>query len=123
MDKKLKSAWVKDLRSDRRNQTQKRLRNNDNGRCCLGVLCEVSKLGMWKRNDEGVFDYVTKDGEPIWNSAESIAAPKFRKYFGLVPEQADTLTSLNDIGDYNITTGAVTKFTFKKIADWIEKNI
>lgn len=43
-----RKAWVKALRSGKYKQTKGRLRSvDDGGMCCLGVGCDISKLGKW----------------------------------------------------------------------------
>lgn len=50
MDKKIKTAWVKALRSGKYKQANSVLYNGK-GYCCLGVLCRV--VGAKVTNDDG----------------------------------------------------------------------
>ena len=40
--------WIEALESGRYEQARFALRQEAGGYCCLGVLCDVSKLGTWK---------------------------------------------------------------------------
>lgn len=41
MNKDIKRAWVKALRSGKYKQGRKQLRNGNDEMCCLGVLCNL----------------------------------------------------------------------------------
>ena len=62
MDPALKAEWVEALRSGEYTQGTGRLRNDEGGRCCLGVLCDIAAakgLGYWvQKEGDG--------GAPIW---------------------------------------------------------
>jgi hypothetical protein len=51
MDKELKEKWVKALRSGEYKQGTGVLKSLDGEYCCLGVLCEVGKLGAWEQTN------------------------------------------------------------------------
>ena len=55
MDQTVKAEWVAALRDPARTQCTNLLKNED-AMCCLGVLCDISKIGHW---DEDV--YVTPE--------------------------------------------------------------
>ena len=62
MNPEIKKQWVEALRSGEYKQTQQKLRD-DNGFCCLGVLCDLhakAGLGHW---DENSWYYKCKDSE------------------------------------------------------------
>lgn len=46
MKKEIADKWVEALRSGRYKQCKSWLRDND-GFCCLGVLCDISKMSAW----------------------------------------------------------------------------
>ena len=52
MKKNIAMRWIKALRSGKYKQARSALRNKKVGYCCLGVLCEISKLGKFNRYDE-----------------------------------------------------------------------
>lgn len=61
MDPALKAEWVGALRSGEYTQGTGRLRNDEGGRCCLGVLCDIAAakgLGYWVQKES--------EGAPIW---------------------------------------------------------
>lgn len=115
--KQLTKAWIKALRSGKFNQTKGALENQE-GQCCLGVLCRISmdqfNLKAFK-NDE-VIDFVL-GGSPYGGTLP----PKMAKYLRLhglanPKENSDdfetVLIDMNDEGE-----------SFKTIANYIEKNI
>lgn len=57
MNPEVKAKWVAALRSGRYQQIEGQLTNGAAGFCCLGVLCDISRLGRWCE-DEG--DQATK---------------------------------------------------------------
>lgn len=50
-----RKAWVEALRSGKYQQTKSMLYDGD-GFCCLGVACDISKLGDWELADESDVD-------------------------------------------------------------------
>jgi len=113
MKQKIAEKWVKALRSGKYKQTKHSLKD-DNGYCCLGVLCEISGMGEFKKREELLknkfYQYITEtetDGVVLpalvmsWSGIQSVDGD-FRD---------ENLTAMNDCG-----------FSFKKIADIIEKN-
>jgi hypothetical protein len=60
MDAEVKQKWVSALRSGEYPQTKRSLRN-DEGFCCLGVLCDVMG-GRWKTDGEVVVNGRTQAG-------------------------------------------------------------
>lgn len=56
MNSEVRDKWVEALRSGRYAQGQAQLRRQDDY-CCLGVLCDLSGLGSWKRvGDNGYYE-------------------------------------------------------------------
>lgn len=49
MNKEIKEQWLKALRSGEYKQTTHTLRDED-GYCCLGVLCDIMAPGEWIAN-------------------------------------------------------------------------
>lgn len=98
--------WIAALRSGKYKQTRKVLRDNE-GFCCLGVLCDLSrKDGGPKWNEGGWGDYIFKDeieGLPVIMS----------KFMQISREEETTLMRMNDDDEAS----------FKEIADYIEKEL
>ena len=109
MNPKLKARWVEALRSGDYKQGTKFLRTNEGTYCCLGVLNMVDK--DCPINDRG-------------NSY-----PVQRETKGLTTEVEDILVHANDKGKNSpkkMSKYGFTKFksfTFKGIANWIERNL
>lgn len=103
MNKVYKKKWLKALRSGKYRQTLQgclvNKKTSINGKetitgyCCLGVLCDVTDTKQ-KRQES----YLTKQSLSKFGFSDSIQ----RK-----------LASMNDGGHYN----------FRRIADWISKNL
>lgn len=102
MDKKAKAKWIKALRSGKFKQTTGKLYRKEpphswcepSGYCCLGVLKE------------------TVTGKNPGTRAERLDRP-LRVRLGITSTQEKDLIAMND--DH--------KFSFRRIATWIEKNL
>jgi hypothetical protein len=90
--------WVKALRSGKYKQARYRLRR-DNKYCCLGVACDISKLGKW-------------DGT-IYLDSYLYLPRKVQKWLGLRSSGGEYYTN-------NLTSFNDNNWSFKKIADIIE---
>ena len=113
MKKSVADKWVKALRSGKYKQGRFALRNGQNEFCCLGVLCDISKLSQWDKNanySNYLYDKFELDLLP----------PLVRGWAGMKTHEGvlgdlfcgrDRLTGLNDAG-----------VPFEQIADFIEKN-
>jgi hypothetical protein len=101
MNKQLKSAWIKALRSRKFKQTNSELQAG-NKYCCLGVLCRVAqKKGLEVFEEDGELEGGSLEDQP-----DEIASL-------LDAEHQSTLISMNDdLGR-----------KFYEIARWIEKNV
>lgn len=115
MPKKLKSKWLKALRSGEYKQTPETLCDGDYGFCCLGVLEHIVLDGEVEVQKDG--DFHEQPTKQFWKYAgiQLDADATHRKYKD-IDDQVETLISMNDgtFGD---------KKTFKQIAVWIDKNI
>jgi hypothetical protein len=101
MDKTLKRAWLKALRSGEYKQGLSWL-HHDGHYCCLGVLCDVAeKLGAFAviRRDNGTILGCSNLAQPGLNEALSDA-------------KQSKVASMNDHCK-----------PFHEIADWISKNV
>lgn len=99
-----RAKWCEALRSDRFEQAYGRLRDSGNGRCCLGVACEV--LGaIW-----------TRDGIAIYgdDSDDAYLPVPLAERLGLSKVEQESLTIRNDGGGEHLP------HTLRKIADYIE---
>lgn len=110
LDRKVKSKWVRALRSGKYRRAKYQLKDQG-AYCCLGVLCEVLK-------------------QPYGEDQAALGVG-FRKRIGLTSEAESALVGLND-GDWATTEterfGKPPKgygsngASFKVIADWIIKH-
>lgn len=112
MKKRVKTKWLKALRSGEYKQTTGALCHND-AFCCLGVLCDVAaKNGVAVR-------VVKPQSLVMYDEALSVLPASVREWAGLddgigafhIKDGSDmTLIELNDSGK-----------TFKQIANYIER--
>lgn len=114
MDKKLKRAWVKALRSGTRRQGRMLLkRRRDIGErteyCCLGVLCAVMGA-KWKGGGGPVLEGARLDE----NGDNGKLNRKALKLVGLRGRDQEKLIDMNDSSPMT---------SFKKIADYIEEKL
>lgn len=106
MNPKAKAQWIAKLRSGEYTQGTGSLRDSGNKYCCLGVLCEVA-----------VEDGLIPEGTLIENG----------EYYGY-DEHASFLptsvASVYNVGETHelIRLNDQEKWSFEKIADYIEKN-
>jgi hypothetical protein len=116
MKEEVKDLWVAALRSGKYPQTTHQLRNRK-GMCCMGVLCEISGLGLWASTESLDFGYIPYDG----SAGSKINLPEVvRRWAGLTFRGGGfknnsslnvSLTSRNDDG-----------CPFEEIATIIEAN-
>ena len=116
MNEDIKVRWTARLRSGQDEQTKSVLRNLDDGKCCLGVLCEIAvedgviEAPYWAEHRDG---YAYGSGD----EADAVATlPRsVWEWAGLpdanpdAPRTGVTLAALNDKG-----------FTFAQLADLID---
>jgi hypothetical protein len=106
MDRKIKTKWLKALRSGKYKQTKNVLRKARGGFCCLGVLCDIVKPDGWYKDQDKVWGFqgseCTYDFPPTSILAET----------GLPTELGSDLAVMNDSGR-----------SFKEIADYIEERV
>ena len=60
MKKAIATKWIKAMRSKKYKQATGALKR-ENGYCCLGVLCDISKQGEWEE-DDGALCYKPREG-------------------------------------------------------------
>lgn len=108
MKEEIKDKWVAALRSGKYVQTRDRLKDYDNGFCCLGVLCDISGVSEWKVGVDS-YVYLNKDGTLPLSVMEWAG---LRSPDGEVSGQEhDSLAEINDAGN-----------TFETISQIIEKH-
>jgi hypothetical protein len=119
MSKRIKDLWVAALRSGEYKQTQKLLKD-ENGHCCLGVLCELYQ----KENEVNIeVSNKAQDGRvySLFLTEPAVLPLAVMKWAGLLSQDGrprdyqettryPKLTAKNDEGA-----------SFKEIADIIEK--
>jgi hypothetical protein len=115
MDPKVKEQWLAALRSGDYRQGWGGLRlRGGRHHCCLGVLmdvrgCEVDP-GGFLRQVAIVLD--PRSGDCHYEEGSGFIHPENARRWGLTIHDQLRLAEMNDAGD-----------SFKKIADWIEKNL
>ena len=109
--------WVEALRSGKYKQGRGQLRFK-NEYCCLGVLCDISKLGKWVSQD-GFCDYEYTTSSSQDSCTSSLPSPvmewaNLRSVLGRFNprKNSTTLVKINDDRGKS----------FVEIADIIEKN-
>ena len=110
----LARKWLDALRSSEYEQTTGLLRD-DKGFCCLGVLCDISGLGEWERDEDGDYAFhVPGHVERVFPpDAVDEALGVIARYIGLNGDfSVQMLSSLNDNGK-----------TFPEIADEIQRRL
>jgi hypothetical protein len=120
MNPTVKSKWLEALRSGEYSQTKHVLKDDD-GFCCLGVLCEV---------------YDKEHGQNNWIAEERVDAPRYKHLDGsyaLLPDVVMQWADLNSISPkvsfdtlYNDTALANLNdrgYKFEQIADIIEEKL
>lgn len=118
MKKEIAMKWADALESGEYDQGKHALHARRNEFCCLGVLCDISKLGDWesgfnangyvpKRHTAGLGGaLVLPDFVQAWSGLTSNKG----EFTGAVNDESLTLTRLNDRG-----------VPFTKIAKYIRK--
>jgi hypothetical protein len=121
----LRTAWIEALRSGKYKQTKEKLRSRNGAMCCLGVLCDVAGLKKEYRNGHYYYSY-GNDEDSMELPDEFAEAFGMQNISGVFPKvegqrfqtirpkgvETDSLIQMNDDG----------KYTFKDIADVIEKH-
>lgn len=116
MDKKLKTKWIKALRSGKYKQGSGRLKKG-NTYCCLGVLAAIQGAKFVEGEPVVKGKYVGQK-----NATGSFLSPSF---CGLKASTQSVLARYND-GELSTFAGKKipgTKKSFAEIADYIEKRL
>lgn len=120
MKKSVMKKWVAALRSEKYKQIRGILKNND-GFCCLGVLCDISKKSRWKYYNQTYFgEFYSKEYQYLSHSDalpnEVINWAGMKSPTGFLVKKGKNYGK--DLAHFNDTR----KFSFKSIANLIEKN-
>lgn len=111
MKPEIKKKWLSALRSGEYKQGIRKLRNNKDNFCCLGVLCDLHSKeteSVWVRNATD-FSYIEcRD-----------TLPKLVKDWAGLNSAVTVLLSLMNDGIYCSNS----EMTFSEIADYIEKEL
>lgn len=114
MTPELKSLWIAALRSGKYEQTKSVLRDERNGFCCLGVLCDLVEPENWSKSKTPNWPYwnfaTTENGDPCYVNA--FPSAEFLRRVGLNSAIAESLASRNDRGE-----------SFEDIATCIEARV
>lgn len=125
LDEQFKRAWVNALRSDEFYQVRRKLRDNDNGRCCLGVACDVAAelygKGGWDdnyyfRGRNFIFPHEDNQNDNLMEHNAGSLPETLANYLGVSPQVWVTLfdgteislATLND--EYFWSFGAIATF-------------
>lgn len=107
MKPEIKEKWLEALRSGRYKQGNSYLKNYKNEFCCLGVLCDLVDPSGWEMEENENPLFFLFD-----NSASYLSNDFISKIGKFSIEMMYELAKMNDTGK-----------SFKKIADYIEKEI
>lgn len=106
-----KRRWVDKLRNGGYTQGRRRLRDELDQYCCLGVLCDIEKDGEWVDGEvEGTI--VWRYSMPGSQDETAILPRPLMQKHVFADRDVSHLCWMNDRGD-----------TFEQIADWIEANL
>src|SRR5262245_39316984 len=104
MNPEVKALWLKALRSGKYQQTREKLRD-ENGYCCLGVLCDLyakTHFNRWRKQqawaDDIHYTLLKEDGELPYQVKEWAGLPASDPAVTSTEGAADTLAHLNDNG-------------------------
>ena len=98
--------WVEALRSGKYKKTYGRLKDN-NGYCCLGVLCDISKVSKWEQDEPyNRFTYLNN----TWDTPDVVM-----EWSGMENTDDDDRMSEEDLMGLNDKG-----FSFDEIADVIQ---
>lgn len=111
MKQSVMKKWVEALRSGKYEQTREVLKGDD-GYCCLGVLCDISKKGEWTTKcGQNDYDCGSLDKDDVNLPVTVQKWAEMKNNTG----KADIHTSLTVMNDDD-------RMNFKEIADFIETN-
>lgn len=107
-------AWVAALRSGEYQQARGQLKK-EHGYCCLGVACEISKLGKWTNDREGYY-------QPKIGSGDNVMLPEAVKEWLGMKTGSGTIIPYGHNFTKSLATENDNGKSFNEIADLIEKH-
>ena len=113
MDKEMKAKWLKALRSGEYSQRRRRLVDQYDNFCCLGVLCNISddSLGEWGyKKSTKEWGFLSIEGKEDFY--ESMPPDSVLSKAGVPCNIASLLAEKNDLGE-----------SFEQIAEFIEERL
>lgn len=117
MNKKIKAAWLKALRSGKYKQGREAL--NKNGEfCCLGILCEIAVKKKITKSFDNAINRIISYGQ---QGNDSYLPPSVVEWAGL--EERDPWVKY---GDRELTLSELNdelQLSFKQIANVIERRL
>lgn len=122
MKARVKQQWLRALRSGRYKQGQNRLRTNKDGFCCLGVLCDVYNKGLKRSQWRQTVDF--KEWAFGKAMEESSLPPAVQRWAGLTSD--DPVLNNPEVEGHSTCASQCNdnlKYSFKRIAKLIEKNL
>lgn len=102
----LKAKWLQALRGGEYAQTREKLRDDD-GFCCLGVLCDLVDPKGWGADEWGDTTFTYNDDE----ASGSLPSSMNLKF--IAGKDENKLIAMNDDEGKS----------FSEIADWVEANL
>jgi len=121
MKKEVADAWVKALRSGKYTQTKHKLKKDDKF-CCLGVLCDISKLDEFKARYDGANEQYFGISSAIPHQVLTYSGMHNSSgKLGNIGGSNYSLMYFNDTGYYNGQDQYINDtLTFDEIADVIQ---
>ena len=122
MKKKIMEKWVKALRSGEYKQGEGNLCDSKNNFCCLGVLTELFIQEKHKKTKNGKIKYgwEEKNGFLIFEGETLFLAKQVMKWSGMNTNSGTIKT--NSLAYKSLANLNDKKFSFKELADIIERN-
>lgn len=122
MKARVKQQWLRALRSGRYRQGQNLLRTNKDGFCCLGVLCDVYNKGL-KRNQ---WRQTGEFKEWAFGKTKEMSSlpPAVQRWAGLRDDDPTINDPIKE--GHSVSASSANdnlKYSFKRIAKLIEKNL
>lgn len=112
------NVWADALESGDYKQGKGSLKTTKGRFCCLGVACDISKLGKWGEDSEVGIDYIAKG---YWNAG--VLTHPIKTYFGLpdsagfnVVDKEGLARDLAELNDGGVKFTTITKH-IRKFAD------
>lgn len=88
-------AWIRELRNPDNKQARGNLLNRDGGRCCMGILCDISPEMTRERNTGGPSPYYRS---PYYRLVTSTQNPLINIYDKFPPYQIMNALGMSDKG-------------------------